>query len=148
MQNSPRIGYCLIGFIVCFAVVFVSKSFGNDYAWAYNYPFVILEAVSLFLLLSQISLKTKRINALASTAFGVYLIHTSMFFNKVGYETIFHASQRLDDGPIALFFSVVLSAIFFYALGHILESLKRRVFLYTVVPVLNKMPLINNRIEI
>ena len=80
---------CFIGVLLSFTAILVSKVMGNDYTWAYDYLFVVLEALFLLMLFAQISFKSHLINKLAATAFGVLLLHTSAFFNIFGYEKFF-----------------------------------------------------------
>ena len=144
----PQKWICIVGFLFSFMVVIASKILGNDYAWAYNYPFVILEAVCLFMLFTQIKIESGFVNILAANALGVYLLHTSMFFNTLGYERLFHASEVLRCGSPVLPVIIILCAVFFYILGFVLEMMKRYLFRYTLTRWLDKAPLINNKTQI
>ncbi len=70
------------GSLLAYAVsVFVKPGFT---AFAYNSPQILLSSCGLFLLFKNISLRSKAINAAASTMFCVFLFHYSIIYNVKG----------------------------------------------------------------
>ncbi len=62
-------------YLVMTCLIFVSSVLLPKKAFAYNSPFVLGASVSLFLIFSSLSFKSKIINSLAGSAFAVYLVH-------------------------------------------------------------------------
>ena len=63
----------------------------NELAWkitSYNNPFVILEAIGLFLLFKNINIYSRIINILALSSFGIYLFQESYLIKRVLCEWI------------------------------------------------------------
>lgn len=61
------------------------------YAWRityYNNPFIILSSIFLFLIFKDIKLKSRAINSLAKSSFGIYLIQSSPIAGKLLYSYI------------------------------------------------------------
>lgn len=148
VERYPAKWICICGYLASFAIVLLTKVMNWGYEWAYNYPFVIAEAIFLFMFFKQISLNSSLINQLASCAFGVYLIHTSSFFSGVGYDLLLHGSTAAN-GPVWMYIiTVPLCSLFFYLFGFILESAKKVLFRFTVDPLCDKIPLVNSGIVI
>ena len=62
-------------YIAMTGLTFLSSVYLPDKAFAYNSPFVLGASVSLFLMFSSFSFKSKIVNSLAGSAFAVYLVH-------------------------------------------------------------------------
>lgn len=148
VKRYPGKGLCLCGYLASFAVVLLTKVMNWGYEWAYNYPFVIAEAVFLFMLFSQIQIDSDLINWFASCAFGVYLVHTNSYFNSIGYERVFHGSSAVNGASWLLILTVPACTLFFYMFGFVLESIKKLLFRYTVVPICEKISFLNLSIAI
>lgn len=138
---------CIAGYLLCVLLLSHGSIKGSGFAWAYNNAIVILEAVFLFMLFLQIQLSSAMINEFASCAFGVFLIHTSPFFNQLIYEKIFHASHIGEKSVLSIILTVVLCTCFFYLLGYVLERIKKFVFKPTVDVFLNRCESMNIKIE-
>lgn len=141
VKKYPPKWACISGYFLCFGIVLINKLLGIGYEWAYNSPFVIAEALFLFMLFAQFRVQKKWINRLAACAFGVYLVHTNAFFNGIGYEKLFHGSEIVNGRPGVLMLCVPVCAVFFYLLGSALESIRMLLFRYTVDPLMNRIPL-------
>lgn len=139
VKEYPSKWLCLTGYFFCFGLVLLCKIFGVGYEWAYNSPFVIAEALFLFLFFVQLRIRNGWINRFASCAFGVYLVHTNAFFSRIGYEKLFHGSRIANGSPSILLICVPVCAMFFYLLGFALESTRKVLFRYAVDPLLNKI---------
>ena len=139
---------CCFGYLISFAAVIISKLLNQGYEWAYNYPFVMTEAICLFLLFCQIPVQSNLLNRIASAAFGVYLIHTNAFFGPLIYERLFHGSSLLDGDPLMLALAVPICAVCFYLFGFVLETIKQTVFCYSIDSVLDGIRIINTPIRV
>ena len=148
VDRYPAKWLCICGYLASFAIVLLTKVMNWGYEWAYNYPFVIAEALFLFMYFKQISLKSSLTNRLASCAFGVYLIHTNSYFSSIGYDFLFHGSTAAN-GPVWLFvITVPACSLFFYFFGFVLESTRKLLFQFTVDPLCDRIPLINSGIPV
>lgn len=144
VKKFPPKAACLAAYALCFGLVLTSKMMGWGYEWAYNSPFVIGEAVFLFLFFAQFRFDSSAVNCLASCAFGVFLIHTNPFFGDLGYLRLFHADRAINGSTILLILSVLLCAVFFYVFGFLMESGKRWLFSHTFDPILDRIPFLNH----
>ena len=148
VKKYPPKWLCFLGYVVSFGIVLLSKLLNQGYEWAYNYPFVMAEAICLFMLFSQVALQSDLLNLVASSAFGVYLIHTNVFFGPLGYEKLFHGSSLNKGSILLMILAIPICAVFFYLSGFVLESLKSLVFRYSVDSVLDRIKILNTPIMV
>ncbi len=148
VDHYPAKWLCICGYLVSFAIVLLTKVMNWGYEWAYNYPFVITEALFLFMYFLQVSLNSGLINRLASCAFGVYLIHTNSYFSSIGYNLLFRGSSAANGPAWMLVIIVPACSLFFYFFGFVLESAKKILFHYTVEPICDRLPFLNEGIRI
>ncbi len=148
VKKYPPKWLCMVGYFFCFGVILIYKIRGIGYEWAYNSPFVIAEAVFLFLFFAQIQIKSEWINRLAGCAFGVYLVHTNAYFTVMGYERLFHGSSVVNGSINRFLLCVPACVLFFYFFGFVMESVKKILFSYTVDPALERIPLLNCSIDV
>lgn len=128
----------VFAFLLMLLLVILSSFFMNM-AWAYNYLFVVLLAIALFILFLKMSIKSRCINVLASCAFGVFLIHTSDFFGPLVYEKFFKVSESLYYSPLMLLLNFFVCIPVFYLFCFILEYTKKWLFGFSVDVVLRKI---------
>ena len=82
VKIPPAAAMYVGGSLLAYAVsVFVKPGFT---AFAYNSPQILLSSCGLFLLFKNIRLRSKAINAAASTMFCVFLFHYSIIYNVKG----------------------------------------------------------------
>ena len=86
--------------------------------YAYNSPFVILAAVSVFMVFAQIHFRNKWINYIAISSFAAFLLHANHFF----VDGIFVPwIRRWFDSDTLFVFSVkttgFISVLFFAAIA-------------------------------
>ena len=97
--------------------------------WAYNNIFVISQAVMLFLLFRNISIKQSAIiNSFASCAFGVFLIHTDQTLGVLIYDNLFHTRDLVDGNSFVLLSAFLLCLPVMYVYCFILEYFKQLFF--------------------
>ena len=77
-KESPMKGIRtgLFTFSICVAVNLVCGNFFLGRAISYCNPLVIIQTVAIFIVFFNIKIQSKIVNALASCAFGVYLMHS------------------------------------------------------------------------
>ena len=117
----------------------ILSSFFLKMAWAYNYLFVVIEAIALFVLFLKMRIKSRYINVLASCAFGVFLIHTSDFFSPLVFERLFRVSESMSYSPLLLFMNFIICILVFYLFCFVLEYLKKCFFNFTVDDYLKRI---------
>ena len=148
IKTYPPRWLCLMGYFISMAIVCISSFYGNAYSWAYNYVFVISEAVCLFLFFIQIEIRSQNINKIAACTFGIFLIHTDGFFSAVVYDRILHCNELVDGSPILFLISVLVSMPLFIFIGYILETMKKKLFALSIDSWLDKIQIINRIIDI
>ncbi len=127
VSSLPSKKICIILFIVSTVIVYFSSIMGIGCAYAYNYIFVIIQAISIILYFSQIHFQSSKINILASCAFGVFLIHTDGFFSKI-YDVVFKAHEAISGNIWMLTISFLCCLPLFYLFSFVLEYVKKRTF--------------------
>ena len=75
--------FLVIGYLASFFVIFILYSFVKHSASSYASPFVITNALCLFLLFSKLNFSNNFINYVSKATFGVFCMHTSSMFNNV-----------------------------------------------------------------
>lgn len=143
VKKYPPKWLCLAGYIMSAVVVCAGSMLGESYAWAYNYVFVVTEAVSLLLFFIQLDIQSSRVNQLAACAFGVFLIHTDGFFSVLIYERVFHCTALMNGNPVLFLISAIGSLPVFYLVGFILESGKKKLFSVSIDKWLDKVNWLN-----
>jgi surface polysaccharide O-acyltransferase-like enzyme len=86
--------YYFTAYILCAVTTFVlqlTNLFTNT-IWGYNFFFNVFGAIFLFLFFTKLNIESKKINYIASFAFGVFLIHTNWDIRTLIYEKILHCS--------------------------------------------------------
>ena len=77
-NSTPTKQICigLIGYFACIMLNTVYANFFFGRATSYCNPLVIIQTVAIFIVFFNIKIQSKIVNALASCAFGVYLMHS------------------------------------------------------------------------
>lgn len=148
VRNYPKKFICLVGYILSSIMVVISYKLGIGLAWGYNYFFVVLAALSLFLLFVQFDFYNKTVNLVASCAFGVFLIHTDGFFSQLIYGSVFHAVESLTYTPIKLVIIFLICLPTFYLFATVIELIRKKVCGITLDKILDCIPFINRVIDI
>ena len=148
VENYPSKLMCLSGYILSSLIVAKSYKLGIGMAWGYNYFFVILAAIFLFLLFIQFDFYNKWVNLLASCAFGVFLIHTDGFFSRLIYGGVFNAVNALSYNIIHLVLVLFICLPVFYLFATVLELIRKKICELTIDKVMNHIPFINHVFDI
>lgn len=107
-----------------FLVVYVWL--GNDMPatklWGYHNPFVILTAISLFIIFTKFDVQSNLINSIAKLTFPVFLLHTGVAIQPT--RNAFFHSIYIDYGYWGIFLSAILLFIACALIAYPIEKLK------------------------
>lgn len=132
--------FCLVIFFSSFALILWQSLHGIATSWMYNNIFVVLESISLFLIFIQFDFKSPIVNLLASTSFGVFLIHSDrLFFGRFVYENILHANYYAQGSTTSLVINFILCLPIFYLICFLLELIRIKLFRYTIDQILKRI---------
>lgn len=84
--------------------------------YGYNSPFVILQAVFIFLVFSRMSFTNKYINWCASSCLAIFLIHMHPTIKNIGYYAITESFYDLPIWQHILYLIVLIAGVFFGAI--------------------------------
>lgn len=104
-------------------------------AYNYNNPFVILAAMSIFLLFKEIHFDNKIINELAKASFISFLFH-SYFIDKIMIKTI------VDKSILIVIIHQLLSSVILYLMAYLVYKMYRIAFNF-LLQKLKKLDVIN-----
>jgi hypothetical protein len=108
--------YYFIIFILCYCLM-VYYNINNITAWKMRDSLCILSSLTLFLFFVNLSnesqLSSKFINMIATTTFGIYLIHENSYIRKFLYIKLLNCPVQFTKPyfPIFLLFSIVLTFV-------------------------------------
>lgn len=110
--------YCLLNVIICTTYYFLGGTLVGKVLWNLSFPycspFLILNAVLLFLIFSRVNIKSKLINWLSASVLMVYVIHQQQFILFSGIQPIIEKIYDVTNsvtgvlGIVALFSLAVL----------------------------------------
>ena len=119
-------GYWLTTILI-FALVYCSYSFlhiataekmqGFIFGYSYSGPFVILQAVFIFLVFARMSFTSKFINWCSASCLSIFLIHMHPSIKHIGYYSL---TENLYDLPVLQHIGVLLLLIISVFFGCIL----------------------------
>ena len=92
---------------------------------SYTSPIVIIEAIFYLLFFRTIRIKSKFINKISASCFGVYLIHDNYYVRTILYEKL-----GITSIPVSIknVFLTILAAIVIFIICTLIESIRRFVF--------------------
>lgn len=130
-------------FIVAYAL-FLSFHWGAEQmafcviAYSYSSPFVILQAIFLFLIFSRLNIQSKFINWCASSCLAIFLIHMHPAIKYIGY---YNFTESLYERSVLEHVVILLFFIFIVFFGSILVDKVRIVIsdlCYKFLEILSK----------
>ncbi len=125
---------CLAGFILASVVDYGISMFSSVYT-SYANIFVVLQAVTLFLVFQKWDMKSYSvINFIAKSAFGIYLLHTSLFMVR-DFWGHFHIAEYVQKAPGIVLGHMLISCIAMYMVCLIIDIVCRSI----VTPMVNKI---------
>lgn len=128
-----------ISTLIIFALVYFSYTLlnintaermcGFVFGYSYSGPFVILQAIFLFLVFARMNFTSKFINWCSASCLSIFLIHMHPVINKIGYYSF---TESLYDFPVLQHIGVLLLLIISVFFGCILID-KIRIFISDIV---------------
>lgn len=109
-------------FIVLY--VWLGKNVAAIRLWGYNNPFVIMTAISFFIMFTKMDVESKTINNIAQLVFPVFLLHTGVAIQPIR-NNFFHGIY-VDYGYWGIISSAILLFIVCAAIAYPVEILKKR----------------------
>lgn len=93
---------------------------------AYSNPFIIIQAISFFLLFSIINIKSRFINNVSKLTIGIYLIHDNNLVREKLYTV-----TNINTGPINSYLFIIYAlviAIAIFVICAIIEKIRQAIF--------------------
>ena len=138
--------YCLIiyfifSFLVTIMKLVISPIYETNVMYHYNFIFVFLASISLFLFFKDIQIKkekiARKITYIASLTLGVYLIHTQKIFNEyVLYNKILHTD--LWKNSLQGFLVSVLLVLVSFIIYLLIEACRQKIWKFVKSKVFRK----------
>lgn len=121
--------YYLSGYIVCALITFIltiKLPTQFNLILGYNFVFNIAGSIFMFLFFTKLNIKSKKINYISASAFGVFLIHTNGYLKDFIYEKILHCSWFWFSPLFAL--HAIISIVIVYSLCTLVDICRRLLF--------------------
>lgn len=141
-KNLPK-AYAAFALYIIFAVItFIFSIYGNNIGyWAYDFIFVILESVCLFIAFLQINFRNRLINFIARSTLAVFILENSI----AGLHDNIMRIEAYQESPYFLLHFAVC-VIVFTAIALAADCIRRMIFSITIDKLLDKLSIINKRI--
>ncbi len=107
---------------------FIFTKFISDQVFNYNFFFVELSAICLFMFFKNLNIKSKSINGVASSVFGIYLIPDHPYIIKILYTNILHCATYYRSPLFIIHIFGSLIGIFTSCL--IIDYFRKKLFKY------------------
>jgi len=130
-------------FVVSCLVITVSSflTYFNQRAWDYCYIFNILASTALFVFfLNMPKTNLKIVNTIAGTTFGVYILHSMLYFQPLIYHSILHTELYYNSEYQTVHF--LLCIVLLFTVCAIIDYCRQRIWNVTVKKALDKSRLI------
>ena len=128
--------------VSCFVITVSSfLLYFSQRAWAYCYIFNILASAALFVFFLNLPKTNLRIvNTIAGTTFGVFILHTMLYFRPLIYHSILHTERYYNSKYQTLHFFICIILIF--SVCAIIDYCRQRIWNVTVKKWLDNSRLI------
>jgi hypothetical protein len=130
--DIPKLNYTIVYFASCLSLLFaivIFEIFGIESRYrllSYNFIFVEIAAISLFRFFKNIKIQSKKINQIAATTFGIYLISDHPYIRNILYTEVLHSYNYYYSLLFIPYMIVSLIAIFVCCFG--IELVRQIVF--------------------
>ena len=99
----------------------------TTYFTSMNSIFIVMASVSLFLVFRNMKIKNSNfINNIATTMFGVYLIHTNIFMREFIWIDIFKVNTYLNANTFALILNIILSVTAVFIVCIVIDLIRQK----------------------
>ncbi|MBO7526684.1 MAG: acyltransferase [Clostridia bacterium] len=128
----------LIVFILCYVIMFVFEAFLPWSIYSMNSIVCLVATISLFSLfsLSRAKCSNRIINLIASTTFGIYLIHDNNYIRSFLWQELLKCPQMLNSNYFVLF--AFVSVIGTFVVCCLLDILRRYLIEKPITKLLKK----------
>lgn len=113
----------------------------NELLMRYNSPFVVVNAICMFLLLEKVTIKSNRVAkliiAISSTTFGVYIIHCHVLIFSNVLKNAFQSFA--ESNTIYLIGSIILGTLGIFCITASIEYIRKKIFKWLHVDKLVEM---------
>lgn len=99
----------------------------QKYFLEYNSPFVIFEAIVIFLLFGTFNIKSKIINKISSLTLGIYLIHENCYMQKIIYDILGLRVEYMISSKLFLL-KVIICVIIIFVVCALIEFFRKKIF--------------------
>lgn len=105
--KKTKLNYLLLSLaiLVVYAIVILVKNFTKMNTYTETNLLMILLATLVMFLFEQFEIKSKAINFIATTTFGIYLIHDNYFLGKIIWRKIF-AGASFGNSPYLFLYGI------------------------------------------
>ncbi len=140
-KNAQQLMFIFIFFALAFInfsthVVFtkllsggeIASYIGRTYSVAFNQydnPLVVLQSLSYFMIFGYLNLKSRLINVISSTTFGIYLIHENIFLRYNMYRIFKFPAVAVSK---MVFVRVFLVTIIIFTICFIIDFIRQKLF--------------------
>ena len=139
--------YKLFSFWLISTIITTIFSFIEGRAWAYNSIFVIIASVTLFLMMARIEIsRNKLLSYISSFSLSTYIIHENIFIRTKIYQGIFKSDYYSHTKLLLVNMLICVVSIFIGCM--IIEIIRRILFKYTIDKGIDKIKILNPKIEI
>lgn len=120
--------YLLLSVLLCLINTIISIFLGRVWGvYSYNFIFVILASISLFLFFKELEIKSNIINTISTLTLGIYLIHDHPYIRENIYKFL-NYSRYFNTNKFI--FYTILMIIIIFTTAAILELFRQYIFKY------------------
>lgn len=123
----------LIGYICSALIIFLGRMFNYilnlryaDKLLEYNFIFVVLGSICLFLFMKEINIKSVVVNRISKLTFGIYLIHDNNYIRSILYSSILKTQNYYKSTMFIP--ESILSIIMVFIVCSIIEYIRQYIF--------------------
>lgn len=143
-QNTKKTRWIALTVFIVSCLVIAGSSFLpylSQRAWDYCYIFNILASTALFVFFLNLpKTKLKIVNTIAGTTFGVYILHSMLYFQPFIYHSILHTERYYNSEYQTLHF--LFCIILLFAVCAIIDYCRQIIWNVTVKRLLDRSRLI------
>jgi len=143
-QNTKKTRFISLAVFAASCLAITVSSFlpyFSQRAWAYCYIFNILASTALFVFfLNMPKTNLKIVNTIAGTTFGVYILHSMLYFQPLIYHSILHTELYYNSEYQTVHF--LLCIVLLFTVCAIIDYCRQRIWNVTVKKALDKSRLI------
>lgn len=147
ISNKARIIYVLILSMVLIGIMLALEYISIEverikeyilYFNSLNSPLILAMAILIFNIFKNINIKNiKNVNILASTTFGIYLIHENVFFRDIIWGNIIQGAKYIES-PL-LIINAIVGVLLVFIVCFIIELIEQNIIQNRVMKLIDKI---------